>query len=114
MLKVGSSVLNQINSLTLLGQFSFGSRPRKILNLNQRMKKYGKFPQKYQLKTIIRPPNLRDDSLEFPLRIPIRYRFLYRPTKPLFIDNPKQIKWQRLSPNEILLAFERFEVLEHK
>lgn len=114
MLKVGSSVLTQFNNLTFLGQFGFSSRPRKILNLNQRMKKYGKFPDKYKLKTVIRPPNLRDDSLEFPLRIPIRYRFLYKPTKPLFIDNPKQIKWQRLSPNEILLAFDRFELMDHK
>jgi hypothetical protein len=71
-------------------------------------------PDKYKLTTVIRPPNLRDTTLEFPLRIPIRYRHLYKPTKPLFLDNTKDIKWQRLSPNEILLAFENIKSLEHK
>ena len=39
------------------------SKPRKIQNLNQRLKRYGKYPDLYQLKTLIRPPNLRDPDL---------------------------------------------------
>lgn len=97
MLRITSSIMGQANGLSSASCYSFASR--KILNLHQRMKKYGQYPEKYKLKTIIRPPNLRDESLEFPLRIPIRYRHLYKPTKPLFIDNTKDIKWQRLSPN---------------
>jgi hypothetical protein len=60
MIKITSSIIGQINSLTFASQFTFASKPRKILNLNQRLKKYGKLSDKYKLKTIIRPPNLRD------------------------------------------------------
>ncbi len=114
MLKITSSIMGQMNSLTIIPIFDFATRQRKIPNLHQRIKRYSKFPDKYQLKTIIRPPNLRDESLEFPIRIPIRYRHLYKPTKPLFLDNTKDIKWQRFSPNEILFAFSNFKDLEHK
>jgi hypothetical protein len=114
MLKISSSIVGQFKALTLTPVLNFASRERKIPNLHQRIKRYSKLPDKYKLKTIIRPPNLRDESLEFPLRIPIRYRHLYKPTKPIFLDNTKDIKWQRLSPNEILLAFSDFKQLDHK
>lgn len=63
MLKITSSIMGQFNALTFTPIFNFGNGPRKIPNLHQRIKRYSKFPDKYKLKTIIRPPNLRDESL---------------------------------------------------
>lgn len=44
MLKITSSIISQVNSLCLVPQYNYTSRPRKILNLHQRMKKYGSQP----------------------------------------------------------------------
>ena len=60
MFKASSSIINQLNALTLTSQFSFATKGRKIPNLHQRLKRYGKYPNKYKLQTRIRPPNLRD------------------------------------------------------
>ena len=44
MLKISSSVLSTINPLAYSGQYLYTKKPRKILNLHQRLKKYGKMP----------------------------------------------------------------------
>lgn len=44
MLKISSSIFNTMNSLTYSGQYMYAKKPRKILNLHQRLKKYGKMP----------------------------------------------------------------------
>lgn len=38
---------------------------------------YSKFPDKFKLKTVMRPPDLSDPTLTFPVRIPIRYRHIF-------------------------------------
>lgn len=49
----------------------------KVKSLRQRLKTYGRQPDKFKLKTLIRPPDLTEKNIEFPIRIPIRYRHIY-------------------------------------
>lgn len=46
-------------------------------SVKQRRKYYSKFPDKFKLKTYMRPPDLTDPNLTFPIRIPIRYRHIF-------------------------------------
>jgi len=51
-------------AFSLLNKVAFNyGKQRKIPSLHQRMKRYGKVPHLYELKTLIRPPNLRDPTL---------------------------------------------------
>lgn len=77
----------------------FSRKKIKDKNVYQRRKYYSKYPQIFKLQTRIRPPDLTQPDIPFPISIPIRYRHIYSPTKPLFIDTTKTIHWNRLSPN---------------
>lgn len=57
------------------------SKQAKPKSLQQRLKYYGKYPERYRLRTRIRPPDLTDPNLEFPIKIPIRYRHVFHLTK---------------------------------
>lgn len=56
---------------TSFANFSRAAKPR---TLKQRLKYYAKYPDQFKLKTRIRPPDLTDPNLKFPIKIPIRYR----------------------------------------
>lgn len=57
--------------------FANFSKLMKDKSVRQRRKFYSKFPDKFRLKTVMRPPDLSDPNLTFPLRIPIRYRHVF-------------------------------------
>lgn len=94
---------------TLLQHNTFGfarPKPHVVVSLNQRLRKYARQPEKYRRITLIRPPNLRDPNLVFPIKIPMRIRHLrIKWKKPLFTPNTKKMDWSRMTPNEMLLAF---------
>ena len=90
---------------------TFSSYGRKLKSVRQRMKYYSRFPDMFRLKTRIRPPDLTDPELAFPIRIPIRYRHELKFRKELYIDNTSKIHWNRLEPNQILLGFENTQYL---
>lgn len=48
--------------------------PKKVKSIKSRINHYSKDPDHYKLVTLIRPPDLKDKNLTFPIRIPIRYR----------------------------------------
>jgi len=63
----------------------------------------------------MRPPNLETkNAVTFPIKVPLRlrHRRIIKKGKE-FVDNSSKIHWNRLTPNEILLAFENLEYLEY-
>ena len=96
---------------TLASNFAFAQKARKVKPAHQRIKYYSQFPNKFKLKTRIRAPDLTDPALTFPIRVPIRYRHEFHLRKELFVDNSAKIHWNRLQPNQILLAFENPQYL---
>jgi hypothetical protein len=38
-------------------------------------------PEKFKKISIMRSPDLRDPGLEFPINIPLRFRYVYKPVK---------------------------------
>jgi hypothetical protein len=38
-------------------------------------------PEKFKKISVMRSPDLRDPSLEFPINIPLRFRYIYQPVK---------------------------------
>ncbi len=97
--------------------YGFGFRPpKKIRGFQSRISFYNKKLDKYDRKFLIRPPNLKPGSeITFPISIPMRVRHKWNPSKrkDVFLDNTSKIHWNRLTPNEILLGFERLEFLEY-
>lgn len=54
--------------------YQFASnKPHRPKRAHTRIKKYASNPY-YKLKTLIRPPDLTDPDITFPIKIPIRYR----------------------------------------
>ena len=94
--------------------FAFGQQARKPKSAHQRIKFYARFPDKFRLKTKMRAPDLTDPSLSFPIRIPIRYRHGLYLRKKLFVDDSSKVHWNRLEPNQILLALENPQYLEFR
>lgn len=66
-------MLSQLIS-TPLANFA---KQAKVKSLRQRLKFYGRQPDKFKLKTLIRPPDLTEKNIVFPIHIPIRYRHIY-------------------------------------
>jgi hypothetical protein len=114
----------KLQGLTSLGfhlqttlAFSFGFRPpKKIRGFHSRLSFYNRQLDTYDRRFLIRPPNLKPgNELTFPLPIPLRVRHKWNPSKrkEVFLDNTEKIHWNRLTPNEILLGFEKIEFLEY-
>jgi hypothetical protein len=102
-------------SLTTLVGFGYRT-PQKVGSFKERIRLNNKRLDRYDRVFLIRPPNLQSNNLiTFPIKIPMRVRHIYNPTKtqPLYIENSERIHWNRLTPNEILLAFERVDLLEY-
>lgn len=59
---------------TSINNFAKVGKSNKPRTLKQRLKYYGRHPEIFKLKTRIRPPDLTDPNIVFPIRIPIRYR----------------------------------------
>lgn len=64
-------------SRILNNTFANFSKQIKDKSVRQRRKYYSKFPDTFKLKTVIRPPDLSDPDLKFPITIPIRYRHVF-------------------------------------
>lgn len=60
--------------------------------LHQRLKFYGRNPN-FKLKTVMRPPDLNDPEITFPIRIPIRYRHEFVLQKKLIVPDSSKIHW---------------------
>lgn len=93
----------------LLSALQFDYRnPKKIRGFQSRITFYNRHLDQYDRRFLIRPPNLSpENSLTFPLTIPMRVRHKWNPAKRKdeFLDNTEKIHWNRLTPNEILLGF---------
>lgn len=90
------------------------AKPTKVKSLRQRMKFYARFPEKFKLKTLIRPPDLTQDKISFPIRIPIRYRHIFKLKRDKFVPDSRTIHWRHLEPNQVLLGFENLQYLDFK
>ena len=54
-------------------------------------------------------PDWRDPNITFPVNIPIKYHWVYRPTKTVERIEPNDfINFSRMSGNEILLNLENY------
>ena len=88
--------------------------PKKIMGFQSRISFYNRHLDQYDRRFLIRPPNLQTSNpLTFPITIPIRVRHKWNPKKRegQFLDNTEKIHWNRLTPNEVLLGFEKLEYL---
>ena len=71
MLRLSTKFYNQF---TQLPTASFGyQKLKKVKTAHHRIKQYSKNPH-YKLRTLIRPPDLKETEITFPIKIPIRYR----------------------------------------
>lgn len=53
------------------------------------------------------PPDLTQDNMTFPINIPIKFSYVYRPTKNKMITSTHDfINFKRMTGNEILLHLE--------
>jgi hypothetical protein len=98
-------------SKLLQSSFAGFAKTLKEKSVRQRRKYYARFPNKFKLITRIRPPDLTDPDLKFPIKIPIRYRHILCIKKELVVNNSSKIHWGRLQPNEILLGLENIQYL---
>jgi hypothetical protein len=97
-------------------EFSYRA-PKKIKGFKSRISFYNRHLDQYDRRFLIRPPNLAPGApVAFPITIPFRVRHKWNPAKrrEVFLDNTSKIHWNRLTPNEILLGFERLEYLEYE
>ena len=85
-----------LSRLAYISNFALSQKAKKPKSAHQRLKYYSRFPDKFRLKTRIRPPDLTDPNITFPIRIPIRYRHEFYLKKELIIDNSSKIHWNRL------------------
>jgi hypothetical protein len=65
-----------LSQLVLRSLANFGKSVKKVKTVWHRRKHYAKFPDKFKLVTLIRPPDLTQPNIIFPIRIPIRYRHI--------------------------------------
>jgi hypothetical protein len=63
-------MLSQILTQSL-ANLSKAAKPKSV---RQRIKYYSRYPDKFRMKTRIRPPDLTDPDLKFPIHVPIRVR----------------------------------------
>ena len=73
-----------------------------------------KHPDKYKKVSRIDSKNgfdLTNRNLTFPLHVPLKVKYVYAPRKPLFVDHRKDIDFNILQGNEVLLAFEDLATL---
>ncbi|EGR34585.1 hypothetical protein IMG5_006460 [Ichthyophthirius multifiliis] len=76
------------------------------------IKKYKSQPEKYRLTSRIRNIDLTKPNLVFPLNIPLKFRYIYRPQKhPINVAFHDYINFKLLSGNEILLYLEQYKNL---
>lgn len=103
-----------IKSLTTLLAFEY-KNTRPVASFNHRIRAYEKRLDRYDRQFHMRPPSLASkNTITFPITVPFRLRHRYNPKKSeQFVDNSTAIHWNRLTPNEILLGFEKIEYLEY-
>ena len=103
-----------INNLTTLISYGY-KKPIRAASFKQRIKSYQNRLDRYDRQFHMRPPNLStSNAVSFPISVPflVRHRLKKR-RGPEFVDNSSKIHWNRLTPNEILLAFENLQYLEY-
>jgi hypothetical protein len=110
MLKLHSPLAPFLTTLLTYGYRT----PQNPGSFQQRITKFQKYLDKVDRKFVIRPPDLSSKSkISFPITIPLRVRHWYNPKKlGNFVDDSSKVHWNRLTPNEILLALEHVEYLE--
>jgi len=111
MLTLSSRLTNNLTTLLLYGYRT----PQKVASFQQRIKMFNNKLNIYERQFHMRPPNLETkNAVTFPIKVPLRlrHRRIIKKGKE-FVDNSSKIHWNRLTPNEILLAFENLEYLEY-
>ena len=95
------------NNLTRAITYSYRT-PQHVASFRQRLKMYDNRLDTYDRQFHMRTDLSSSQHLTFPLKIPFRLRHRFNPKKRgSFVDNTSKIRWNRLTPNEILLAFEQ-------
>jgi hypothetical protein len=93
-------ITKSITNIFFQPLYSFGIKQAKpVKSLKQRLKYYARKPDEFKLITRIRPPDLTDANIKFPIRIPVRYRhrFCLNKKKLRSLDNDsRKIHWGRL------------------
>jgi hypothetical protein len=99
--------------LTTLLAYTYRT-PQRVASFKQRIARFNHSLDRYDRQFHMRPPSLKvGQPLTFPLKIPFRVRHRFNPNKgELFTDNSSHMHWNRMTPNELLLAFEHVEYLE--
>lgn len=103
-----------LNNLTTLLTYSYRNA-RPTYSFKRRLRMYNHNLDRFDRQFHMRPPSLvTKNPISFPITIPLRLRHRYNPKKrDDFVDDSSRIHWNRLTPNEILLGFERIEYLEY-
>lgn len=99
-----------LNSLANVPNFKFGGRRKKTHT--QRQRYFEARPLYYKKVSKMRLPDFKDTELEFPINIPLRNVYIFRPVKkrPLTLHHDF-LNFKMMSGNEILLYLENPENL---
>jgi hypothetical protein len=110
MISLRSTVINNLTAL-----ISYGYKtPKRVASFNERIRIYNRKLDRYDRQFHMRAPDLSVKSqVTFPITVPFRLRHRQKRRKEEFVDNSSKIHWNRLTPNEILLAFENTQYLEY-
>lgn len=97
-----------VNSLYNISKF-FKSKVKK--SRKEQLLKYERDPR-FKKIAKMKIPNLNDPNLTFPINIPIKYRYVYRPAKhPPKLPQHDYIDFTKMTGNEILLNLENAQHL---
>ena len=109
------SRLSSALSLQTHLSFAFGRGTKmQHRSFNARIRIYNKSLDYFNRVFLMRPPNLKSSNpVSFPLKMPMLVRHIPKRIKnPVkYQENSEKIRWNRLSPNQILLALEKIEYL---
>ena len=88
-----------LNNLTALLSFQYKTT-RRLTSFSHRIKINNKRLDRVDRQFHMRPPNLSQKEITFPIKMPFRLRHRYNPKKiDNFVDNSSKIHWNRLTPN---------------
>jgi hypothetical protein len=92
-----------VNSLYNTSKFFKSKVKKSRKEIIERLERDPRFKRIAKMKI----PDLNDPNITFPINIPIKYRYVYRPTKnPPKIKHHDYIDFTKMTGNEILLNLE--------
>lgn len=88
---------------------AFHSKPK---SHSKKIKYYEAHPNLFQKYSRMKPPDLTKKDITFPINIPIKFRYRFKPTKRLEIPAHDFLNFKFMTGNEILLYLERVSELK--